>query len=135
MVANLVFAFAHLLIYTHSDYLAPPMFDISNINMWKLKMSMYQKTLGFHVHLAITKEFYLGNSKHKKANAQALKALRKSLSKEYLNMISHCDSAFTVWNILTSLKLQLPIQVEKSPTNVASWSNGMTPLRYIWILN
>ena len=28
-------------------------------------------------------------------------------------MISHCDSVFVVWNILISLKLQLPIQVEK----------------------
>ena len=50
-------------------------------------MSMYLKTLGMHVHLTATKKSYLGNSKHKKANAQALKALRKSLSKEYLNMV------------------------------------------------
>ena len=55
-------------------------------------MSMYFKTLGMHVHLTATKKSYLGNSKHKKANAQALKTLRKSLSKEYLNMVSHCNS-------------------------------------------
>ena len=37
------------------DYLAPPMFDVSNIGMWKFKMSMYLKTLGMHVYLATTK--------------------------------------------------------------------------------
>ena len=47
-------------------------------------------------------------------NAQALKALRKSLKKEYLNMASHCDSAFAVWNILTSPELQTQINEEKS---------------------
>ena len=51
------------------DYLAPPMFDVSNIDMWKHRMSMYLKTLSLHVHLAVTKESFLGNSKLKKANA------------------------------------------------------------------
>ena len=44
--------------------MTPPMFDVSNINVWKLKMSMYLKTLGMHVHLVATKKSYLGNSKH-----------------------------------------------------------------------
>ena len=43
---------------------------------------MYLKTLGMHVHLAATKKSYLGNSKHIEANAQALEALRRTLSKE-----------------------------------------------------
>ena len=60
-----------------------------------------------------TKKSYLGNSKHIEANALALEALRKSLSKEYLNMVSHCVSAFAVWNTLTSSKLQMPNIVEK----------------------
>ena len=59
---------------------------------------MYLKTLGLHVFLVATKKFYLGNSKHMEANAQALEALRHTRSKEYLFMISHCDSAFAVWN-------------------------------------
>ena len=59
-------------------------------------MSVYLKTLGMHVYLAATKKSYLGNSKHIQANAQALEALRSTLSKEYLSMISHCDSAFAV---------------------------------------
>jgi len=66
-----------------------------------------------HVYLAATKEPYLGNSKHQKANTQALKALRKSLRKEYLNTVSHYDSVFAVWNILTSPKLQTPINEEE----------------------
>ena len=75
-------------------------------------MSMYLKTIGLHVFLATIKKSYLDNSKHIEANAQALKALRASLSKEYLNIISHCVSAFAVWNILTSSKLQTPTIVE-----------------------
>ena len=78
------------------DYLAPPMFDVSKIDMWKLKISMYLKTLGMHVYLATTKKSYLGNNKHIEANAQALEPLRNTLSKNYLSMISHCDSAFVV---------------------------------------
>ena len=62
------------------DYLALPMFDVSNINMWKLRMSMYLKTLSLHVFLAATKKSHLGNSKHIKANAQALTALRRLLT-------------------------------------------------------
>ena len=66
-----------------------------------------------HVFLAATKKSYLGNSKHIEANTQALKALRTTLNKEYLMMISHCDSAFTVWNTLTSLALQTPNIMEE----------------------
>ena len=73
-----------------------------------------------HVYLAAIKKSYLGNSKHKKANARALKALRKSLSKEYLNMISHCNSAFAVWNILTSPELQKQINEEEKSSGEES---------------
>ena len=78
------------------DYLAPPMFDVSNIDVWKLRMSAYLKILGLHVYLAATKKSYLGNNKHIEAIAQALEALRQTLSKEYLSIVSHFDSAFTV---------------------------------------
>ena len=66
---------------------------------------MYLKTLGLHVYLAITKKSFPNNSKHIEANAQALEALISTLNKEYLCMVSHCDSAFAVWNTLTSLAL------------------------------
>ena len=61
-------------------------------------MSSYLKALRLHVYLAITKKSYVGNDKHIESNAQAINALKHSLSKEYLSMISHCDSAFAVWN-------------------------------------
>ena len=65
-------------------------------------MSVHLKTLGLHVYLAATKKSYLGNSKHIEANAQALVALRNTLTKDYLYIASHCDSIFAVWNTLTS---------------------------------
>ena len=83
-------------------YLVPPMFDISNIDIWKLKMSTYLKTLRMHVYLVTTKKSYFGKDKYIEASAQALDALKQTLSKEYLCMVSHCDSVFAVWNTLTS---------------------------------
>ena len=70
---------------------------------------MYLKTLGMHVYHAATKKSYLGNNKHIEANTQALEALRSTLNKEYLILVSHCDSAR---NTLTSSKLQTPTIVE-----------------------
>ena len=58
------------------DFMTPPMFDISNINVWKIRMSAYLKAIGLNVFLAASKKSYLDNSKHIEANAQALKALR-----------------------------------------------------------
>ena len=77
------------------DHLAPPMFDVSNIDIWKLRMSAYLKVLVLHVYLATTKKIYFG-TKYIEANAQALYALKHTLSKEYLSIVSHCDSAFLV---------------------------------------
>ena len=45
------------------------MYDTSNTDVWKVKMSMYLKTLGMNVYLATTKKSYLGNNKHIEANA------------------------------------------------------------------
>ena len=78
-------------------------------------MSVYLQTLGYKVHLAITKESFLSDSKHIGAYAQALEAIRSTLSKEYLMHVSNIDSAFAAWNILTTTttsKLQLQIQLE-----------------------
>ena len=98
MVANLVFAFVHIL-FTLMDFMTPPMFDVSNIDMWKLRMSGYLKTLGLHVFLTATKKSYLCNNNHIEANAQALIALRNTLNKEYLCIVSHCDSALSLIHI------------------------------------
>ena len=63
------------------DYLAPPIFDVSNIDVWKIRMSIYLKALGLYVYVATTKKSYLGNNKYIEANVQALEALRQTLSK------------------------------------------------------
>ena len=76
-------------------------------------MSAYLKILRMHVYLPTTKKSYLGNNKHIEANAQALEALRCNLSKDYLMTVSHCYSAFAVWNTLTSPKLQTIKYVKK----------------------
>ena len=99
-------------------------------------MSAYLKALGLHAYLATTKKSYLGNHKYIEANAQALVALRHTLSKDYLSIIFHCDSIFLVWNTLTSTELQTTNYVEKESSGVESnkacyMSKGMTPLRYI----
>ena len=60
------------------DFMTPPLFDVSNIDVWKLKMSMYLKILRMHVYLATIKKSYLDNNRHIKANAQALEALSVS---------------------------------------------------------
>ena len=96
--------------------MTPPMFDPSNIIVWKTRMSVYLLTLGYKVHLAITKESFLSDSKHIGANAQALEAIRSTLSKDYLMLVSNLDSAFVVWNKLTTTttsELQMPIQQEE----------------------
>ena len=61
------------------DFMTPPIFDVSNIDMWKLRMSAYLKILGLHVYLVATKKSYLANSKHIEANAKALVVLRCTL--------------------------------------------------------
>ena len=59
------------------------MYDISNIDMWKFKMSSCLKALKLHVYLFTTKSSYSSNGKYIEANAQALIALRQSLSKDF----------------------------------------------------
>ena len=76
-------------------------------------MSAYLKALGLHAYLSTTKKSYLVNDKYIKANIQSLEALRHTLSKEQLFIISHCDSAFAVWNTLISPALQTTKYVEE----------------------
>ena len=59
-------------------------------------MSAYLKALSLHVYFATTKKTYFGNDKYIEANAQALVVLRNTLSKDYLFIVSHCDSTFAV---------------------------------------
>ena len=59
------------------DFMSPPTFDILNIQIWKVKMSLYLKALGIHVYLATTNDYYL-NGKNLEANAKALHALKST---------------------------------------------------------
>ena len=61
--------------------MTPPMFDPSNIIVWKISMSVYLQTLEHKVYLAITKESYLSDSKHIGANAQPLGPLEARYQK------------------------------------------------------
>ena len=54
------------------DFMSPPMFDIVNIHIWKVKMSLYLKALGFHVYLATTNNAYSLDGKNFEANAKAV---------------------------------------------------------------
>ena len=83
--------------------MSPPTFDILNIQIWKVKMSWYLKALGIHVYLATIKDSYVNDSKYIEANPKALHALRSTLSDDYLFRVANVDSAFVVWNIITSL--------------------------------
>ena len=76
-------------------------------------MSAYLKTLSLHVYLVIAKKSYFGNDKYLGANAQAIDALKQTLNKEHLSIFSYCDSAFAVWNTLTSSKEQTTHVLEK----------------------
>ena len=51
------------------NFMTPPMFYVSNIDVWKLKMSMYLRTLGMCVYLSTTKKSYSANNKYIEANA------------------------------------------------------------------
>ena len=46
------------------DFLTPPMCDVSNIDMWKFKMSAYLKALRLHVYLTTTKKSFVDNDKY-----------------------------------------------------------------------
>ena len=59
-------------------------------------MNSYLKALGLHIYLVNTKKSYIENDKYLEANAQAMIALKQTLNKDYLSMISRCDSAFVV---------------------------------------
>ena len=76
-------------------------------------MSAYIIALRLHVYLTTIKKSYVGNDKYLETNTQVLHALMQTLSKKYLSMVSYCDFAFTVWNTLTSFKLQTTKYVEE----------------------
>ena len=75
------------------DFMSTPIFDILNIHIWKVKMSLYLKALGIHVYLAITNNSYCLNGNNLEANAKAIHALKSTLNDEYLSRVFNIDSA------------------------------------------
>ena len=71
------------------DIMSPPTFNILNIQIWKVKMSLYLKALGIHVYLAISNNAYCLNGKNIEANAKALHALRSTLNDVYLSRVAN----------------------------------------------
>jgi len=84
----------------------PPRFDGVNFPVWKIKMSVFLKSLGRDIFLAIGNEF-----KEPKvwddsftiafeANAKATYALMQALNDDDLGRIINCVSAFEIWKTL-----------------------------------
>ena len=117
------------------DFMSPPTFDILNIQIWKVKMSLYLKALGIHVYFAISKDSYCLNGNNTEANAKALHALRSTLNDAYLSMVANLDLAFVVWNSLISLGEQEQYyagsdsDVGSDTSNVCYMVQGDNPLR------
>ena len=84
---------------------SPPMFDYFRLDAWKVDMIRHLKNLGHLVYQAITIETLPNSSKHKKANALALRTLQASLNEHLFPIFAKYDSAFAVWSILTSPEL------------------------------
>ena len=89
------------------------MFDFFRHDFWKAKMSCHLKSLGHLVYQATTQESYPNASKHKKANALALRTLLASLNEHLLPIFDRYDSVFAVWSILTSPELPRIINKRK----------------------
>ena len=86
--------------------MTPPMFDILNIQTWKVKILMYLKALGIHVYFAIIKNSYCFTGNHLEANTKVIHALKSTLNDEYLSRITNFDLALLVWNTIISLREQ-----------------------------
>ena len=69
------------MVYTLTDFLTPPIYDVFNIEMWKFKMNAYHKTLGLHVYLIATKKSNFENDKYIEANTQVIGHLGTHLTK------------------------------------------------------
>jgi len=85
------------------NFLAPPIFDVNNIQTCKFKMSAYLETLSINVYLVTTKELNLKNTKYLEANAHGIITLKKTINNNHISWISNCVFAFAVWNTLISL--------------------------------
>ena len=83
--------------------MTPPMFDILNIQTWKVKMSLYLKALGIHIYLATINDLYVNNSKYIEDNSKVIYTLKSTLNDDYSCRVANFYSAFVVWNTILSL--------------------------------
>jgi len=85
---------------------APPRFDGVNFPVWKIKMSVFLKSMGRDVFLAIGTNFIEPEvwadtyTKTYEANAKATYALMQALNDDDLGRIINCASAYDIWNTL-----------------------------------
>ena len=93
------------------NFMSPPTFDILNIQIWKVKMSLYLKALGIHVYLATTNNAYCLNGKNIKANAKALHALKSTLYAPEKERGNCCKDFFESDEKITT-RLFLPVTRE-----------------------
>ena len=111
------------------------MFDFLDFQNWKVKMTLYLKALCIHIYLATIKESYFINGKYLQANAKAIHALKLTLKDDHLLRVSKIDSAFALWNTLTSLDEQMQNDKKRYSDQGSDTSDmcymvqGVTPLR------
>ena len=93
-----------------SSIKSPPKFDGLNFSIWKVKMTLFLKSLRVRVAKAITKEFVEPRgdeiiwsevtAKDYEVNAKAQYALTQALNDDDPSRVINCKSAFEVWNDL-----------------------------------
>jgi len=93
-----------------SSIKSPPKFVGLYFPIWKVKMTLFFKSLGVRVAKTITKEFVEPHSdedtwseataKDYEANAKAQNALTQALYDDDLSRVINCQSTYEVWNDL-----------------------------------
>ena len=116
------------------DFMTPPMFDILNIKLRKLRCSCTSKPQVFMFFFATAKDSYFLNDKHLKTNAKVIHALKSTLNDNYLCRVANLDSAFVVWNTIVSLGEQEQYyagsdsDVESEASNIYYMVQGDNPV-------
>jgi len=93
-----------------SSIKSPPKFDGLNFPIWKVKMTLFLKSIGVRVVNAIAKDFiepqgdedtyFNAMTKDYEANTKAQYALTQALNDDDLSRVLNCKSAYDVWNDL-----------------------------------
>jgi len=84
------------------DFMTPPSFDPSNIDVWKYRMSMYLKTLGLLCSCTGLRFLSTGSQVHGAAIKLGLD-LDVSVSNSLLTMYGECGSISECWKAFHSM--------------------------------